>query len=52
MKNQTYRMTMLFDFYGDILTERQRELISTTMRICRWRRSPRTAAYPVRACEM
>ena len=26
MKNQTYRMTMLFDFYGDILTERQREL--------------------------
>ncbi|MFR6393961.1 MAG: YlxM family DNA-binding protein [Oscillospiraceae bacterium] len=26
MKNQTYRMTMLFDFYGDILTERQKEL--------------------------
>ena len=26
MKNQTYRMTMLFDFYGDILTQRQREL--------------------------
>ena len=26
MKNQTYRMTMLFDFYGDILTPRQREL--------------------------
>ena len=26
MKNQTYRMTMLFDFYGDILTDRQREL--------------------------
>ena len=26
VKNQTYRMTMLFDFYGDILTERQREL--------------------------
>ena len=25
MKNQTYRMTMLFDFYGEILTERQRE---------------------------
>ena len=25
MKNQTYRMTMLFDFYGAILTERQKE---------------------------
>ncbi len=25
MKNQAYRMTMLFDFYGDILTERQKE---------------------------
>ena len=26
MKNQTYRMTMLFDFYGEILTDRQKEL--------------------------
>lgn len=25
MRNQTYRMTMLFDFYGEILTERQKE---------------------------
>ena len=25
MKNQAYRMSMLFDFYGDLLTERQRE---------------------------
>ena len=25
MKNQTYRMTMLFDFYGDMLTDRQKE---------------------------
>ena len=25
MKNQTYRMTMLFDFYGEVLTPRQKE---------------------------
>lgn len=25
MKNQTFRMTMLFDFYGEMLTERQKE---------------------------
>ena len=25
MKNQAYRIAMLFDFYGDLLTERQRE---------------------------
>ena len=25
MKNQAYRMAKLFDFYGDLLTERQRE---------------------------
>lgn len=25
MKNQAYRMTMLYDFYGELLTERQKE---------------------------
>lgn len=25
MKNQAYRMAMLFDFYGDLLTPRQKE---------------------------
>ena len=25
MKNQTYRMTMMFDFYGEVLTPRQKE---------------------------
>ena len=27
MKNQTYRMTMLFDFYGEVLTPRQKEFV-------------------------
>ena len=26
MKNQAYRMTMLFDFYGDMLTEKQKQI--------------------------
>ena len=26
MKNQTYRMTMLYDYYGELLTDRQREV--------------------------
>ena len=30
MKNQTYRMTMLFDFYGEVLTDRQKEFCTTT----------------------
>ena len=25
MKNQTYRMTLLFDYYGEVLTPRQKE---------------------------
>ncbi len=25
MKNQAYRMSMLFDFFGDVLTDRQKE---------------------------
>jgi len=25
VKNQTFRMTMLYDFYGEILTDRQKE---------------------------
>ena len=25
MKNQAYRMAMLYDFYGDVLTDRQKE---------------------------
>lgn len=25
MKNQTYRMSLLYDFYGDVLTPRQKE---------------------------
>ena len=53
MKNQTYRMTMLFDFYGELLTDRQKEFFdlyyndtSPCLRL------PKTKAFPVRASGM
>lgn len=53
MKNQTYRMTMLFDFYGELLTDRQKEfLISIIMRTSPCLRLPKTKAFPVRASGM
>ena len=27
MKSQAYRMALLYDFYGDVLTERQKEYL-------------------------
>ena len=27
MKNQVYRMSLLYDFYGDMLTEKQRDVV-------------------------
>ena len=35
MKNQTYRMTMLYDFYGELLTERQKEFFGFPMSVLR-----------------
>ena len=29
MKNQTFRMTMLFDFYGELLTDRHIKNVSS-----------------------
>ena len=50
MKNQAYRMAMLYDFYGDLLTDRQRNsTTSIIMRTSPWPRSPRTTASPARA---
>lgn len=53
MKNQTYRMTMLFDFYGELLTDRQKEFFDLYYNedlSCL--RLPKTKAFPVRASGM
>lgn len=53
MKNQTYRMTMLFDFYGELLTPRQKEFFdlyyNEDLSRQRLRKMP---VSPVRACGM
>ena len=47
MKNQTYRMTMLFDFTANSSPSgRRNSSISITMRTCLWLRSPKTPASP------
>ena len=38
MKNQAYRMALLYDFYGDMLTDRQKELEDKTGIIKRFHR--------------
>ena len=59
MKNQAYRMALLFDFYGDMLTDRQKEFFdlyynedlstSITTRTSPWLKLPRTTTLPARA---
>ena len=45
MKNQTYRMALLYDFYGDDAHRPAEGVLttSTTTRICHWPRSRRTS---------
>lgn len=31
MKNQAYRMALLYDFYGDMLTDRQKEFYDLSL---------------------
>ena len=58
MKNQAYRMALLYDFYGDMLTDRQKEFydlyynedLSLAEIAELWRRLRRTTASPARAC--
>ena len=34
MKNQAFRMALLFDFYGDVLTDRQKGYAATDAWAC------------------
>ena len=34
MKNQAFRMALLFDFYGDVLTDRQKQYAATDAWAC------------------
>ena len=43
MKSQAYRMAMLYDFYGDLLTPRQKEFYDLLQRL------QKTTTSPVRA---
>ena len=50
MKNQAYRMALLFDFYGDLLTDRQKEFYDLYYNEdLLWPRSPKITASPARA---
>lgn len=46
MKNKTFEMCMLFDFYGDILTDKQKELFDRYYNDdCLSRKFPSTGNY-------
>ena len=49
MKNQAYRMALLFDFYGDLLTDRQKEFYDLYYNEDLSPRSPKITASPARA---
>ena len=51
MKNQAYRMAMLYDFYGDLLTPRQKEFYDLYYNDdLPWRKSRRTMTSPGKGC--
>ena len=53
MKNQAYRMALLYDFYGDMLTDRQKEFYDLYYNEdLSWPRSRKTTASPARASGM
>ena len=52
MKNQAYRMALLYDFYGDMLTDRQKEFYDLYYNEDPWPRSRKTTASPARASGM
>ena len=49
MKSQAYRMAMLYDFYGDLLTPKRNSMTCIIMMTSLFPRLQKTTTSPVRA---